>query len=160
MNFPQGKGEWVTFREAWRVTVGCSQQGLPSLQWKELIGGFPLCSLLTYKTHALSLLRFLLIFPEGPWLRVTITLCLRPCGHGASPSPSWCGRKPADWCTWRSLWQGLREYRKLRLNRQSWWVWCSGSDVPRVPTVEEKRGSGEERRGGREESREAGEDSN
>lgn len=35
-------------------------------QWKELMGGFPLCSLLAYETHALSLLRFLLIFPEGP----------------------------------------------------------------------------------------------
>lgn len=58
----------------------CSSQ-----QWKQLTDSLPLCSLLIYKTHALSLLRFMLIFPEAPWLRVTTTLCLRPCGHRASP---------------------------------------------------------------------------
>lgn len=63
--------------------LGCSRQGLPvssGNSWHSL-----LCALLIHETHALSLLRFLLIFPEGPWLRVTVTLCLRPCGCRTSP---------------------------------------------------------------------------
>lgn len=59
----QGKGEWIAFREAW---IGCSQQGLPSQQWKQLTDNLPLWSLPIYKTHALSLLRFLLIFLRDP----------------------------------------------------------------------------------------------
>lgn len=156
----QGKGVWVTFREAWTVTSGVLSVRPLQSQWKELMGGFPLCSLLAYETHALSLLRFLLIFPEGPWLRVTITLCLRPCGHGASPSLNWCGRKPADWCTWRSLWQGLREYWKLRLIGS-----LAGSAAQGVMLLgcllwKETGGIREERERGTEESREAGKDSN